>query len=76
MNPSTGPKVPSENSKVTVSYTLAKTGNGIVPPGQIVVTDGNGNILGTDVSPELTSNSMDSNTVVTWPSGENVKIFL
>ncbi|MAX45319.1 MAG: hypothetical protein CMB24_00805 [Euryarchaeota archaeon] len=76
VNPSTGPKVPSENSKVTVSYTLAKTGNGIVPPGQIVVTDGNGNILGSDISPELTSNSMDSNTVVTWPSGENVKIIV
>ena len=74
VNPSTSPKVPSADSKVTVFYTLVNTGEGVIPQGEIVITDGNGLILGSGVSPELTSNSMDSSTVVTWPSGDNVKV--
>lgn len=76
VNPTTSPKVPSVDSKVTVFYTLVNTGEGVIPQGEIVVTDGNGQILGSGVSPELTSNSIDSSTVVTWPSGENVKVIV
>ena len=76
VNPSTSPKVPSADSKVTVFYTLANTGDGKIPQGQIVITDGSGQILASDVSPELTSDSIDSSTVVTWPSGENVKVIV
>jgi hypothetical protein len=76
VNPSTSPKVPSAGSKVTVFYTIVNNGEGIIPQGEIVITDGNGQILGSGVSPELTSNSMDSSSVVTWPSGENVKVIV
>ena len=76
VNPSTSPKVPSADSKVTVFYTLENAGDGTVPQGQIVITDGNGQILASDVSPELASDSIDSSTVVTWPSGENVKVIV
>ena len=70
VNPSTSPKVPSADSKVTVFYTLVNNGEGIIPQGEIVITDGNGLILGSGVSPELTSNSMDSSTVVTGLRGQ------
>ena len=76
VNPSTSPKVPSADSKVTVFYTLVNNGEGTIPQGEIVITDGSGQILGSGVSQELTSNSIDSSTVVTWPSGENVKVIV
>ena len=74
VNPSTQPKVPSLGSKVTVFYTLVNSGEGNVPQGQIVITDDGGKILASDVSPELTSNSIDTSSIVTWPAGDNVRI--
>ena len=76
VNPLTAPKVPSADSKVTVFYTLVNAGDGTIPQGEIVITDGSGQILASDVSPELTSDSIDTSTVVNWPSGENVKVIV
>ena len=76
VNPSTQPKVPVVDSQVTVYYTLSNSGVGATPQGQIVITDGNGHIIASDVSPVISSGSTDSSTVVTWPSGDNVKIIV
>ncbi len=74
VNPNTQPRVPSVGSKVTVYYTLTNIATGTVPQGQIVVTDASGEILGSGTSPEVTSGSIDHSTVVSWPSGENVRV--
>ena len=76
VNPSTQPAVPKVGGQVTVYYTLSNTGSGSTPQGQIVITDGTGQILASDVSPEIDSGSTDSSTVVTWPPGENVKLIV
>ncbi len=76
VNPTTQPKLPSVDSKVTVYYTISNLADSVVPSGQIIITDVDGYIIGTDSSPEITSGSKDSSTVVTWPSGDNVKIIV
>jgi len=76
VNPSTQPKVPTAGNQVTVYYTLSNIGGGDIPEGQIVITDSNGNILNSLVSPAITSASQDENAVVTWPNGDNVKIIV
>ncbi len=76
VNPSTQPKVPTAGNQVTVYYTLSNIGGGNIPEGQIVITDSNGNILNSLVSPAITSASQDENAVVTWPNGDNVKIIV
>lgn len=76
VNPSTQPKVPTAGNQVTVYYTLSNIGGGNIPEGQIVITDSDGNILNSLVSPAITSASQDENAVVTWPNGDNVKIIV
>lgn len=76
VNPTTQPKVPTAGTQVNVYYTLTNTGGGNTPEGQIVITDDNGNILNSVVSPATSSSSEDDSTVVTWPNGDNVKIIV
>ena len=76
VNPSTQPKVPTAGDKVTVYYTLGNTGGGNTPPGQIVITNDFGIILASVSSPSTSKSSFDQDAVVTWPSGDNVKIIV
>ena len=76
VNPTTQPKLPSAGSDVTVYYTISNSVVSVVPPGQVVITDVNGYIIGSDSTSEITSGSKDSSTVVSWPSGDNVKIIV
>ena len=76
VNPSTQPKVPTAGDKVTLYYTLSNTGGGNTPDGQIVITDGFGSILASVSSPSTSKSSLDQDAVVTWPSGDNVKIIV
>jgi len=76
VNPSTQPKVPTAGEKVTLSYTLSNSGDGITPEGQIVIIDDKGIILASVTSPETSASSIDQNSIVTWPNGDNVKIMV
>ena len=76
VNPTTQPKLPSVGSDVTVYYTLSNSVDSVIPPGQVVITDVDGYIIGSDSTSEITSGSKDSSTVVSWPSGDNVKIIV
>ena len=74
VNPSTTPKVPEAGSKVNVYYTLNNLASGGVPQGQVVATDGNGVVLATKTVQAFSTSSLDSDIVVDWPDGDNVKI--
>lgn len=76
VSPTTQPKLPAEGSQVTVFYTLSNQGGGTMPQGQIVITDDDGGILASVTSPEIEGISQDSSALVTWPSGDSVKIIV
>jgi len=76
VNPSTLPKVPVSGTQVTLYYTLTNLGSGSTPEGQIVITDIDGIILKSVASPVMDSSSIDLNSIITWPEGENVKIIV
>ena len=60
----------------SLSYTLSNSGDGITPEGQIVIIDDKGIILASVTSPETSASSIDQNSIVTWPNGDNVKIMV
>jgi hypothetical protein len=76
INPVTAPKVPAANSEVNLFYTVSNLGNGFTPEGQLVVTDVDGAVLKSVVTPELESSSKDLDVAVKWPKGDNVKIIV
>jgi hypothetical protein len=76
VNPITQPSTPSSGSQVTVSYTLSNTGEGTIPPGQIVITDSEGEILSSIATVGMEESSRDESALVNWPEGDSVKLIV
>ncbi len=76
VSPSTQPSTPSSGSQVNVYFTLRNLGEGTIPAGQIVITDGDGTILSSIVSAKMDESSRDESAVVNWPEGDSVKLIV
>ena len=74
LNPVTNPLTPTAGSDVTLSYTLVNNGTTTIPEGQIAIVDRNGELLFSKSTNSIAESSQNSNVVITWPSGQNVKI--